>query len=58
MSSNVDPVIRKYMSDLGRKGRGASKRRGNRKYYQELARKRWAKRKKNEQAGQDSVRGA
>jgi hypothetical protein len=42
---NKETVISKYMSDLGKKGRGSSKIRGNKGYYQHLVKIREAKRK-------------
>lgn len=43
-----DEVIRKVMSEMGKKGgkkKGKSKRRGGREFYERIARMRWKKEK-------------
>lgn len=48
MNKPVDPAISKYMSDIGRLGRGKSKVRGDKSYYQKLVKIREEKRKDKE----------
>ena len=48
MDKTKEEIIRDYFSELGKKGIGDAKKRGDSKYYSELVKKRWEAKKYKE----------